>query len=364
MSGKKKSKPSSIRTPEEVIAAQKEASVLLTEKRLQQQISSLKDNNKVLLHQLEATQRALGLMRELKEAPTWEPAPVKPRSKSNNKRIATAVIQCSDFHIEERVDPDKVDWKNKYNPDIARQRVIKLAEGIRWLIEMNRTAFTIEDVVIWLGGDLISNYIHLELMESNFMSPVQAILLAQEFCEYIINKTLQIPGIKRLIIPCNYGNHGRTEQKKKISTGAANSFEWLMYQSLKQRYENDSRVEFHIASGEQLYLQIYETTARFCHGDATKGGSNIGGITIPINKAVSRWDSFRYADVTFMGHFHQSIQLNHLMINGSLIGYNPFAMHIAARFEPPQQNFCLIDSERGVCQKTTIWVDEFGAKYS
>ena len=34
------------------------------------------------------------------------------------------------------------------------------------------------------------------------------------------------------------------------------------------------------------------------------------------------------------------------MGNGSLIGFNAYALSIKARFEPPQQAFFLIDAER------------------
>ena len=44
--------------------------------------------------------------------------------------------------------------------------------------------------------------------------------------------------------------------------------------------------------------------------------------------------------------------------NGSLIGYNAFAVKIGASYEPPRQAFCLIDSKRGKTGVFPIFVED------
>ena len=44
------------------------------------------------------------------------------------------------------------------------------------------------------------------------------------------------------------------------------------------------------------------------------------------------------------------------MTNGSLIGPNAYSLAMGFA-ERPQQAFWLVDSERGCCQMTPVWVD-------
>ncbi len=67
----------------------------------------------------------------------------------------------------------------------------------------------------------------------------------------------------------------------------------------------------------------------------------------PVGKAVRRWDQDRRADITSMGHFHQLFDGRHIEINGSLIGYNPYAMRKQFHMERPQQLMTLLDSRYG-----------------
>ena len=73
---------------------------------------------------------------------------------------------------------------------------------------------------------------------------------------------------------------------------------------------------------------------------------------IPAYKAVSQWDKGRRADLDIFGHFHQTKDGGKFLCNGSLIGYNSFALRIKADYEPPQQTLLLVDKKRG---RTCTW---------
>jgi hypothetical protein len=47
------------------------------------------------------------------------------KDKSKSETESTAVLVASDWHIEEIVNPETVNYLNEYNPDIAKQRAIK-----------------------------------------------------------------------------------------------------------------------------------------------------------------------------------------------------------------------------------------------
>jgi hypothetical protein len=100
------------------------------------------------------------------------------------------------------------------------------------------------------------------------------------------------------------------------------------------------------------YLQVYDTTIRFQHGHAIKYGGGVGGIYIPVNKAIAQWNKARHADLDVFGHFHQQRDGGNFVVNGSLIGYNAFAMSIKADYEQPKQALFLMDKKRG---RTCLW---------
>lgn len=282
----------------------------------------------------------------------------KPRSVRHtpnlHKRQATALVACSDWHVGERVRASKVNGINAYDQHEAKRRASRLADAVQWLIEHHRNSFEIREVVVWLGGDLMTGELHLDQLQSNTISTPEEVLLVQELAGGLLDQTLAIPGIESVRVPCSYGNHGRNKPKPTISTGAENSYEWLLYQQMARSYAG-TRADFHVAAGEFTFLDVYKTRVRFTHGDAAKYGGGVGGIMIPINKAIAKWQTFQRADLTVMGHFHNYHSLPSLIVNGSLIGTSPYGMRVGAH-EEPIQAFCLIDSKRGPCQHTPIWV--------
>jgi hypothetical protein len=125
------------------------------------------------------------------------------------------------------------------------------------------------------------------------------------------------------------------------------SIEHYMYRNIAEYFEKEPRVKFIIAEGQHTYIQVYGLSLRFLHGHTVKFGGGVGGITIPVRKAIAQWNKARKADVSFFGHFHQRIDGGDFVGNGSLIGYNAFALSIKADYEPPAQQFVLISNYKG-----------------
>lgn len=270
---------------------------------------------------------------------------------------ATACIGCSDWHIGEVVDPKKVNNLNKYNLDIADKRITQLWEKSAMLIESRRSISKIEDAVIWLGGDLMTGYIHEELMESNSLSPIQEVMWLTPRIENGILYILNTCKLKYVRIICNVGNHGRTTPKKKISTLVENSYEWLMYHFIAQRMQLEKRVHWEIADGYFALADIQNIKTRWHHGDQINYYGGVGGVTIPLNKAIAEWNKANPSDLDFYGHFHQWLRQWKSSGNGSLIGYTPHALSIKAGYQPPVQNFVVLDRKRGMVTCEPIFVD-------
>lgn len=280
------------------------------------------------------------------------------REHSSGLREATAVALASDWHIESCVDADKVNGLNSYNLDIARRRVGRFFAGFSWMTNYHRQAFEIRDGILWLGGDIITGHLREENLETNTLSPVQAISTVHVWIADGIRQYLEQTQLERLKVVCNSGNHGRLTHKVRPSTREDNSIEWLLYAGLAREFANEPRVEFVLPHGVLTYVRVYNWMLRFTHLDACKGGDGVGGIMIPIMKKLAKWDSGIKADVTNGGHFHQYYDLPFLTLNSSLIGLDEYALELGCRPEDPCQAFYLIDKRRGKSMQGRIWAED------
>src|SRR5208282_6842766 len=84
---------------------------------------------------------------------------------------------------------------------------------------------------------------------------------------------------------------------------------------------------------------------RFHHGHAIKYQGGVGGITISVNKAINSWNRNRNVKLDIFGHFHQFFDGGNFICNGSLVGYNAYAVAIKAAYERPSQTFLLVNKK-------------------
>jgi hypothetical protein len=279
--------------------------------------------------------------------------PIKDTAKSES----TAIILCSDLHYEEVVDPNKIDQLNEYNTTIAKRRFNKLFQNALKLIDINRNGANITQCVLWLGGDLINGYIHPEFVENNEMSPIEACLEVYKLCISSIDFLLENGNFDKLHIVTNIGNHGRTTDKMRVSTSAENSYEYMIYNFLANHYVKNKKVNFKITKGYFNWMNIYGYDIRFHHGDNVRFAGGVGGITIPLNKAIAQWNQAKAAYLDIMGHWHQRMSTKNAIINGSVVGYNEYALSIKAAFERPQQSFLLMNSKYGKTIEAPIFLE-------
>lgn len=280
---------------------------------------------------------------------------IRPK-KGDNESEATCFWIASDWHVEENVDPKVVLGLNEYNMAISKERAeTYFRTGLR-ITDILARDIAIDTIVLALLGDFITNDIHDELVEINEVGPMHAAIYAQNLIASGIQYVLDNSKYK-LIIQCHSGNHGRTTKTSQMSTENAHSLEYFMYVYLKDYFRNEPRVTFNIADGFISYLDVYDYKVRFMRGHTVRYGGGIGGMTIPINKAIAGWDSTGHADLTVMGHFHKYFDGGNFIVNGSMIGYNAYALSIKASFEKPKQALFIIDKKRGKTMTCPIMFD-------
>ena len=197
-----------------------------------------------------------------------------------NKSEATAFIIASDWHYEETVKPDTVSELNRYNLNIAHQRVVNLFQNGLKLYNLTRRDIVVKDIVLALLGDFITGNIHEEFLENCSLQPIDAIWTTYEELIFGIDFLLKNSDAN-LIIPCVSGNHPRITRQVHYSTESGNSLEYFMYRSIAKHYEGNKRVQVIVSKGYHCYLDVYGKVIRFHHGHAIRYAGGIGGITIP-----------------------------------------------------------------------------------
>lgn len=276
--------------------------------------------------------------------------PIRPISAKGKVREAASFMTLSDTHFEERVRPETVNGLNKYDIAIAKDRLFEYARGIEWyhrLLTTGDVRYRIRQGVLGALGDFITGFIHQEYEEENQLSPEDATLLAEEYvCDFIhhIRKRLDL---ERLVVMWNHGNHDRGTAKVQPSNMARRSFSWIMAHHVRRQFQSDKRIEFKIADGIHLYHDVMGHKIRTTHGDTIRYKDGVGGLSIPANKAIEKWNHGIRADITVHGHLHTIGEDDQRVGNGSLIGYNPFAVYIKAKPEPAAQAVFVIDPDYG-----------------
>lgn len=311
-----------------------------------------KEKYRLVLAENEKLQREISAVLRMRETP--QSLVIKPSTSGISE--ATAFVVASDWHVEETVRPEQVSELNTFNLDVADSRITNFFQNSIKLINITQRDSHIREMVLCLLGDFISGSIHEELVEGNGLLPIDAIIFAEQRIVAGINAYLANTNLNITVV-CHAGNHSRITQKTHLATEQGNSLEYYMYHHLSNLFAKNKRVRFVIATGYHTYLDIYGYIVRLHHGHSMRYGGGVGGIYIPVNKAIAQWNKGRRCDLDVFGHFHQLRDGGNFICNGSLIGYNSFALSIKADYEPAKQAFFLVDSKRGKTLQAPIWLD-------
>lgn len=276
---------------------------------------------------------------------------IRARSKTSE---SVATVQLSDWHVEERVKAVTVNGLNRFDLRVAEQRIARLLENLLRLLRLHRHGTRIDTLVIQILGDLMTGFIHMDLVESNTLHPVQAVLWLHDHLVPFLRLIVEKAGCSQIIAICCVGNHGRTTEKRRINTRVENSYEWLLFKMLAKSIPE---IDWRIADGYFVYLPVFDALWRHHHGDDLNYQGGVGGITIPVNKAIAQWDKTKRADYDWFGHWHQRIVMRKWSCNSSLIGYSAHALSIKAEFEHPSQNFALWEKDHGLTITSPIFLN-------
>lgn len=369
--GKPDKKPSPREAAEQLLAAatpelRDELKVRQQARRAQLQLTGHRRREKELLAEVERFEGLLNIALDLRDRADRPPMKVARRELTSGRKEATALLLFSDIHPEEVVTPETVAGQNTFDLAESEARIGRLIDGTLWMLEAARSrgkataGYEIRDFILGLLGDLISNTYHADLAESVSLLPADAVMHVFDLCCRVIDALLAHGRIESLQVPCCMGNHDRMTPRIRHQTKAGTSLATIVYQMLERRYRDDPRVTFDIARGNMIYTDVYDHHVRWTHGDDVKYYGGVGGVTIPLRKAIDAWNASVDAALTCLGHWHQVLHGPDFLLNGSVIGYTAYAQAIKARFEPAAQVFAILDPDRGKRMFSPIQLQDTG----
>jgi hypothetical protein len=266
-------------------------------------------------------------------------------NKTKGNRYAVALF--SDAHIEETVVPSSVLNLNEYNLDIAKLRIKKYFENLSECLRVDN----VDELIFASLGDTISGYIHEELAQCNGLTPIEATLEAQSIIFGGLKYVCETTNLKSIKFIGIVGNHSRITKKIQHANGFKMSYEYIMYKNIESQSKMMGLpIEFCIPESELAVVNTPDNkTFVFCHGYQIKGGGNgtVCGIYPALNRLALKWGKVLKQDKIYLGHFHQCVSINNAVVNGSIIGYNSFALTNGMLYEEPAQMYEVFDSNIG-----------------
>lgn len=314
-----------------------------------------KDIDKELLSE-SYIRSAIFKLSELKtEKPNWL---IKKAPSAKCPGIPT--LFASDWHWAEVVDPSQINGKNEYNIAIGKVRAKNLIENTINLLFNHMVTPEYPGIVFALGGDMVSGGIHDELAATDEMQIMPTVLDVHGVLVWCIETLANHFG--KVFVPCVSGNHGRDTKKIWTKNRNFTSFDWLIYVFLEKHFEKDSRVQFYIPNGSDCLYSIYGHKYLLTHGDQFRGGDGMIGALGPVIRGDHKKRSrngqidMNY-DTMIIGHWHQLIQLQRLIINGSLKGYDEYAYSNNFGFEVPRQALWITHPQHGITFSMPVMVE-------
>lgn len=321
-------------------------------RRLQSQIDTTKRES---LTDEYIKRKIIGLSESQPDVPKW-----LVRNPKSKKNIGVPTLFASDWHWGEVVDPNQIGGVNEYNMAIAQERARNMVEVAINLIRNHLKIDECPGIVFALGGDMVSGDIHDELVATNETEIMPTVVDMWGVLVWCIDTLANEFG--NVFIPCVTGNHGRNTHKIRAKGRNYTSFDWLLYQFLAKRFEGDKRVCFLIPDGPDAVYSVFGHRYCLTHGDQFRGGDGMIGALGPIirgdHKKRSRNAQIdKEYDTLLLGHWHQLIQLQRLIVNGSLKGYDEYANQNNFGYEPPRQAMWVTSPTHGITFSAPVLVD-------
>lgn len=300
-----------------------------------------------------------------------EPSEKVTRVKRAPGRINAGVptLLCSDWHVGEVVDPERVNYLNEYNEAIAHARIGRTFDTTLDVLLRHQAGMSYDGIVVALAGDMLSGNIHEDLRVTN-ERPVQESLLdlAEVLACNIVRVASEFPAVH---VPAVSGNHGKAEGKSGAKLAQVENHDYLLYRVVELLVASKlgprkNNVTFDIPKGSDTSFSLYGTRYLLTHGNQSNTSTNSDNFWPTMAKmAAQRQERLRGGnaraevfDYLTVGHFHQYGTVNNVIVNGSLKGHCEWAYQNGFTFQAPIQALWTTHPEYGITSHVPIYGEE------
>lgn len=319
------------KTPE-MIGKEEYEKLLSKEIEIKKERVKLNDQRNLLNRQIRDFARKDNLGNILEEKLEKLPNQVLNMSYTQHETSKKQGIFCiSDVHYGMTVD----NFLNKYNPDIARERMSYLVDKVIEYSNLNN----LDVMNVCLLGDMISGEQYLSVRLENNENLIEQIINVSELLSEAIYKiSLNVPFVTISIAD---GNHERVYNKKDNLN--KDNYTTLIRKFLQLRLEKVSNITFleNVYDENIISFECCGNTVVGLHGDKCKKDKVAYEMYNMLNKKI---------DILLLGHFHQVAQdicyETIVYRNGSFIGTDEYARNLNLNTYAMQK--LLIVSELGV----------------
>lgn len=278
--------------------------------------------------------------------PVKAPRLIRPRG-DGPEEVAVALL--SDLQTG-KITPD-------YNTEVCRERVMRYAEKVVRISNVQRADHPVRHCVVPMLGDMV---------EGVDIFPGQQWLIDSTLYAQVFNSTPTIvvdflryllANFDTVTVEAVQGNHGRIGRKGMF--GPEDNSDRMVYRVIQLMMRDEPRLTFNMADpvGERAWYKIATIgnyKALLIHGDQIRG--SMGFPWYGLSKKVHSWGSgglgsdSDFQDV-MMGHYHSlaRVPLNHrsAWANGSTESTNTFAAETLAAQSRPTQWLLFVDPAAG-----------------
>jgi|TARA_A100001388_G_scaffold201809_1_gene152911 hypothetical protein len=329
-------------------------------------ITDLKNTNKRLLRQIEKLKDKKADLVEAvykgaKDGMSTVTLPkVKAPTKSKTKGQEICVPLLSDIQLAKNTET--------YNSKIASKRVIKYAEKIVNLSQLQGANHTIKKCVVLALGDIVEGELIFpgqahEIDSSLYKQvTVDGPAMLYEFFNILLSHFEEVE--------CYWviGNHGALGGRSRRDYNPETNADRMLGKIMETMFKNEPRMKWHIPEKKWYTIADLGVKAKFfCfHGDNIRG--SMGLPFYGYNKKILGWKALASAELmedfthAVCGHYHTptSLYLNdvRVWVNGSTESHNGYALEQLAAMGRPSQ-FCLfVKPSKGVTAEYLVNLEE------
>lgn len=289
--------------------------------------------------------------------------PRKPTKRAKKQHEEIAVLHISDTQIG-KVTPT-------YNSEVAGVRLLELAERTIEIANTRRTAAKIDEIHVYLGGDVVEGEDIFPGQAHQIDQSVfdQAIRSAPRMIAAVLLRLLEEFAIVRVFtVPGNHGRNGRYGGNAHPRTNWDNAA-YAVLRTMLLGYPGNERRELRdrltFVESEDFYIvdRLWDWGVLLVHGDQITGGFAGFPWYGAARKAWGWIDSIPEPwDYLYFGHFHTPAVavLNHRMFlaNGTTESANQYAQAQLAAAGWPCQRLGFYNESKGLIADHLVYLTD------